>query len=178
MRTIWILLIGLLSLALAGCAASQTVAKDSPTLASKDVTSLVTTAVATSTVITTSGWRSYDNTQAGYSAEYPADWTVNESIGTNGEFVTTFMAPDNAQGLAVTVLKGETAAEEIPDMPNTRCQPVKISELPGQHCLDTVASSISTTFSGNNKQFAIVAIGKKPDQTIYQTFLENFTVTP
>lgn len=177
MKISWILFFGLLALVLAGCAASQTVVA-SPVPAKKNVTASVTAAAATSTAIVISGWRSYSNTQAGYSAQYPADWTVEESIGVNGELVTIFMAPDNRQGLSVTVLNGETTGGEIPDLPNTRCKPIMISGLPGQRCLDTVASSISTTFSGNNKQFAIVTIGKKPDQNFYQSFLENFTVTP
>ncbi len=175
MRTSWILLVALLSFALGGCAASQTGVEDSPE--NMDVASSVTS-TATSTDIATSDWQIYSNARAGYRAEYPADWTVNESVGINGELVTTFMSPDNRQGLAITVLNGETTLEEIPDMPNTRCQPVTISGASGQRCLDTVASSISTTFSENGKQFAIVAIGKNPDQTIYQSFLENFTVTP
>lgn len=176
MKTRWILFVGLLWLALAGCVASQKVVEEPST--PENAVSSATTVVATSTIIATGGWRSYDNTQAGYRAQYPADWIVKESIGTNGEFVTTFMAPDNRQGLTVTVLIGKATVEEFPDMPNTRCQAVTVSGFPGQRCLDTLASSISTTFSGNSKQFAIVAIGKKPDQAIYQTFLENFTVTP
>jgi hypothetical protein len=193
MKTRWILLISLLSLALGSCGgSSQTVVEDSPppapadinmvSLITPDATSTtdagVTTIIATPTVIETSVWKNYQNTQIGYSAEYPADWTVNESAGINGELITTFMAPTDGQGIVVSILNDEAAVEEIPDMPNTRCQPVTISGYPGRRCFDTVAFSISTTFLGQGKQYAIAAFGKHPDQNIYQRFLESFTLTP
>ena len=76
MKTRWISLILLLSLALGSCSPSQTVVEDSPTLTSDatDMVSLVTadvtaatiagvaTAVATFTVIETDEWKTYDNT--------------------------------------------------------------------------------------------------------------------
>lgn len=190
MKIYWISLAILFVLALGSCNSSQTVVENSPTLATKDrdrvfpftpdatpaMAAGVTTAVAT--VIATSGWQTYNNVQAGYSSKYPADWTVNESVGINGELITMFMAPNNGQGIIVSVLKSEAAVEEIPDMPNTRCQQVTISGLPGQRCLDTVASSFSTTFLVNSKQYAIATFGKYPDENIYQSFLESFTVTP
>jgi len=181
MRTNYISFLGLMTLLLVGCAASQRAAEDSPALPPPaDITGISSTptGVAASTDSATAGWLTYTNLQAGYSAKYPADWTVNESVGGNGELVTMFMAPDNAQGLSVNVLNGETIVEESPDMPNTRCRQVTISGASGQRCFDTLAFSLSTTFSGHDKQFAVVSIGKHPDETIYQSFLENFTMNP
>jgi hypothetical protein len=137
-----------------------------------------TTPVANSSVIATGAWKTYHNTEAGYSAEYPADWTVNESAGINGEFITTFTAPNDGQGIVVSIQNGEAAVEEIPDMPNTRCQPVTISGLSGRRCFDTIASSISTTFLAHGRKYTVTTFGKHLDQNIYQSFLESFTVTP
>mgnify|MGYP001388038261 CR=1 FL=1 len=192
MKTFWISLIFLLSLALGSCGLSQTMVKDSPTPDPADTNMVspitpnvtftkatgVTTAIATPSIIETGAWKTYQNTQAGYSANYPADWTVNESVGINGELITTFMAPNDGQGIVVSILNGEAAAEEIPDMPNTRCQQVTISELSGQRCLDTLAFNFSTTFIDQGKQYTITSSGKHPDENTYQNFLENFSVTP
>ena len=192
MKAYWIMLIILLSLALGSCGLSQTMVKDSPTMAPEatDTVSIVpvdatavlapggTTPVANSSVIATGAWKTYHNTEAGYSAEYPADWTVNESAGINGEFITTFTAPNDGQGIVVSIQNGEAAVEEIPDMPNTRCQPVTISGLSGRRCFDTIASSISTTFLAHGRQYTVTTFGKHLDQNIDQRFLESFTATP
>jgi hypothetical protein len=193
MKTRWILLISLFSLALGSCGASQTMVQDSPTPAPADTNMVspitpdaasttvsgVTTTVATPAIIETGVWKNYHNTQTEYNASYPADWTVNESAGINDELITTFMAPNDAgQGIVVSVLNGEVAVEEIPDMPNTRCELVTISGLSGRRCFDTLALSISTTLSGFSKQYTITSFGKHLDQNIYQRFLESFTVTP
>jgi hypothetical protein len=192
MRAYWIMLILLLSLALGSCGPSQTIVEVSPTMTPQatntvsnmavDATAVLapgeTTPVANSIVIATDAWKTYHNSEAGYSAEYPADWTANESAGINGEFMTTFTAPIVGQGIVVNIQNGATAVEEIPDMPNLRCQQVTISGLSGRRCFDSVALSTSTTLFDHDKQYIIAAIGKHLDQNIYQRFLESFTVTP
>jgi hypothetical protein len=161
---------------------NTSVATDTAVTVTVDATAVPTpgetTPVAGSTVIATEPWKTYHNTEAGYRAEYPVDWTVNESTGKNGELITTFTLPDDGQEIVVSIQNGETAGEEIPDMPNTHCQPVTISGLSGRRCLDTIASTTSTTLFGNGKQYTIATFGKHLDQAIYQRFLESFAVTP
>lgn len=184
MRTHWISLIFLLSLGLVSCGPSAVEQDQAPmepqALADTDKVSSVTSDVTATTVaeVTTDEWKTYHNTQVGYSAEYPADWTVNESVGVNGELITTFMAPNDGQGIIVSVLNNEAAVEEILDMPNTRCEQVTISGLSGRRCFDTLAFNFSTTFINQGKQYTIASSGKHPDQNIYQHFLESLTVTP
>jgi hypothetical protein len=192
MKMHWISLAILFALTFGSCSPSQTVVEDSPSPVLKDTNRVsptgpdatpektigVTSAIATSTATATGKWQTYNNMQAGYSVKYPADWIVNENVRKDAELITMFMAPNNGQGIIVSVLNGKTAIEEIPDMPNTRCQQVTVSGLPGLSCFDTVASSFSTTFLNNGKQYTIATFGKHPDQMIYQSFLESFTVTP
>jgi hypothetical protein len=196
MKTAWIALICLLFLALGSCSPSEKTVENLPTLATENadsvtvdatavpvstaeatatVTAGATTTIPTSTNIETGAWTNYQNTQAGYSVQYPSDWAVNESVGPSGEFITTFRAPNDEQGITVNVLKSEAIVEEIPDMPNTRCQQITISELTGLRCFDSLTFSISTTLIGHGRQYAIVAFGKHPDENIYQGFLESFT---
>jgi hypothetical protein len=120
----------------------------------------------------------YQNAQAGYSVEYPSDWTVTESVGQNGEFITTFKLPKEEQAVTVNVLTGEAVVQETPDMPNTRCEQITISGVSGQHCFDTLNFSVSTTFTGHGRQYSLVTVGKHPDETVYQHFLDSFVVTP
>jgi hypothetical protein len=192
MRTDRFMLLFLLSLALASCGPSQRMVEVSPTMApqatnpvsigSVEATAALvpggTTTVANSTVVATDAWKTYHNTEAGYNAAYPVDWSSNESAGVNGEFVTTFTAPIAGQGIVVSIQNGETAVEEITDMPNTRCQPVTISGFSGRRCFDTLASSISTTFIAQGRQYTIATFGKHSDQNIYQHLLESLTMTP
>lgn len=146
--------------------------------ATTTTTNGVITTIATPTVIETGAWKTYQNTQAGYSAEYPPDWTVSESVGVSGELITTFLAPIAGQGITVSILNADAVVEEIPDMPNTRCQQVTMSGLSGRRCFDTVASNTSTTFLSQDKLYTIATFGKHLEQDIYQRFLENFTLTP
>ena len=184
MRTRWISLIFLLSLGLVSCGPS-TVEQDQAPMepqapADTDKVSSVTsdTTATTAAGVTTDEWKTYDNTQAGYSAKYPADWAVNESLGVNGELITAFMAPNDGQGIVVSVLNRDAAVEEIPDMPNTRCEQVTISGLSGRRCFDTLTFNFSTTLIDQGKVYTIAGFGKHLDENIYQLFSERFTVTP
>jgi hypothetical protein len=123
-------------------------------------------------------WAEYQNAQAGYSVQYPSGWAVTESVGQNGEFTSAFKATDSEQGVTVNVLTSEAVVAQTSDMPNTRCQQVTISGLAGLRCFDTLNFSISTTFTGHGRQFSIVTLGKHPDETVYQHFLDSFVVTP
>lgn len=124
-------------------------------------------------------WTTYRNDRSGYTVEYPAAWKINERLDPGGAEVTTF-SPDPANagiGITVIVRNGASADQEVPDMPNTRCQRVTIGKLTGQCCFDTLAFSVSTTFLDQGKQYTIAASGKHLDQNIYQRFLESFAVT-
>lgn len=180
MKASWVLLLTLPALVLAACASTPTVAESTlaPVPENTAVVSSATTVTATSAAMPTNEWLVYNNVQAGYSAKYPPDWTVNESTGKNGELVTMFTPPGGAQGITVGVLSDANAVEQVPDMPNTRCQQVTIGGLPARRCFDTVASSISATFMSENRLFTIASFGKHPDQNTYQGFLDNFTLTP
>jgi hypothetical protein len=191
MKTCWILVISPLLLALGSCGPTQTVAEKSPapapanTIVVSSTTPDATTAAAagmptttaTPTVIETGAWQAYHNTHAGFDANYPSDWTVNESSGMNSELITRFMAPGNGQGIVVSILNG-APAEAIPDMPNTRCHDVKVSGLSGRYCFDTIAFNFVTTLINQGKQYIIASSGKHPDQNVYQRFLESFSLTP
>lgn len=195
MRTPWVLFILLLSFALGSCSPSQNGVEDQQTIvpentptagagptsegtaseaANAPTPAITQTATAPTTAAETGEWAKYQHAQAGYSVEYPADWTVTESAGQ----ITMFVAPNGEQGITVNVQNSEAVAESTPDLPNTRCEPVTVSGLAGQRCFDTLTFTISTTFTGPARQYAIVTFGKQPDEAVYQHFLDSFVVTP
>jgi len=189
MKTCWILLIALLSLALGSCGgSSQAAGEDSPSPAplDKNMVSLITpgattttangviTTIATPTVIETGVWKTYQNTQAGYSAEYQADWTVSEQVGTDGSIVTSFSAIDGGAGIMVLVQDGELAGAGSSDIPNTRCEQVMVGGQTGIRCFDTLSFSTSTTLVGQGKTYIIMSTSKRLDPTIYDRFLASF----
>ncbi len=137
------------------------------------------TPATTSSPSVADAWKTYHSDRLGYMVDYPATWKINERVDPDGTNVTTFSPDPNNDGMGITVSvgNGEVAVEEIPDMPNTRCQQVTIGRLSGRRCFDTLAFSISTTLLSQGKQYAIAGYGKHLDQNIYQHFLDSFTVT-
>jgi hypothetical protein len=129
----------------------------------------------------TTTWKAYHNDRAGYSIEYPAGWTINEHGESNGADMTTFAPPElgsDGTGLTVIARNDISTAEEMPDMPNTRCQQVTIGELSGTRCFDTIAFSTMTTFVSQGRVYILASSSKRLDQNIYQHFLSSFTIKP
>ena len=135
----------------------------------------VAAAVATSTVSETGAWKTYHNTQAGYSAEYPADWTVEEQAAADGSSVTTFSPADGSAGIMVMVQNGEFGGGSS-DIPNSRCEEVRVGGLTGMRCFDTINFATSTTVVANGKTFMIATLGKRVDESIYSRFLSGFQI--
>jgi hypothetical protein len=165
-----------------GTATPFSIAEPTATVPSSEangtVTAITETTIRPTTVPETGTWAVYQNAQAAYSAQYPSDWSVTENVGQNGEYRTTFKAPNDEQSIIVTVLYSDAVREVTPDLPNTRCQQVTVSGRSGQRCLDTLNFSISTTIIADRRQYSIVALGKHPDETLYQRFLDSFMAAP
>lgn len=180
MKASWVLLQMLLVPVLAGCTAARTAVEQpaSPAPANTQGASPPTALTPAATVLAADDWLNYDNAQGAYSAQYPPDWIVNESSGANGELITTFTGPGGGPSIMVAVLSGGNDTLQPQDMPNTRCQPVTISGLPGRRCFDTIASSFSTTLLGSGRQYTIATSGHFAQQELYQRFLDHFAVTP
>ena len=129
----------------------------------------------------TAAWKTYRNDRAGYAVDYPADWTIDERSETDGTSVTTFAPPGpNQGGIELTVItQNETAsAGEIRDMPNTRCQPVRVGKMSGTRCFDTLAFNTTTTLIDQGKVYILAGSGKRLSQSIYQHFLDTLVLKP
>jgi hypothetical protein len=134
-----------------------------------------TTAVETPSTGSES-FKTYHNPQAGYSAEYPADWTVSEQVGADGSTVTTFSPADGSSGIIVMVQSGEFGGAGSSDIPNTRCGEVQVGERTGMRCFDTINLVASTTVVAKGKTFTITTLGKRLDERIYDRFVSSFRI--
>jgi len=132
------------------------------------------TAPPTTTQAPVASQQTYRNKQAGFSVDYPSDWTASEQATADGAFVTTFTPPDDRAAITVIVRRGEQAPEPS-DIPNTRCQPVSAAGLAGVRCFDTISLGTSTTLVGGGKTFTIATSSKRADQSVYQQILDSFT---
>ena len=127
---------------------------------------------------TPDAWKTYQNNRAGYTIDYPAAWNIDTRTDLDGSDVTTFASTSDNTGtrVAVIVRNSEPADQEIPDIPNTRCQQVTNGELSGRRCFDTLAFSLTTTFVARGKIYILVGSGRHLDRNIYQRFLSSWTI--
>jgi hypothetical protein len=136
------------------------------------------TPATTSASSVADAWKTYHSDRLGYTVDYPATWKIGEHVDPDGADVTTFSPSPDTDGTGVTAIirNGEPADQEIPDMPNTRCQQVTVGELSGTRCFDTIAFSTTTTFVSQGRVYILASSGKRLDQNIYQRFLSSFTI--
>lgn len=189
-RFVWrsgLLVFGLLMLLwLAACkpaSQSPTGAAPGPTATATATVAPTVTAVAaqtfpTGTVVAgTEGWLMYTNAQTGYGIEYPSNWTVNEQTRQDGSIVTTFTSADGQASISVVAQAAPPDQTEPPqpsDLPNTRCQQVKIGPAFGVSCFDTIARSRSTTLLFEKEIYTITTASKGLDPSIYEHLADSF----
>lgn len=122
---------------------------------------------------TTEGWLIYTNASTGYTVEYPAGWTVDEQTKDS----TTFTSPNGRASIMVSVQPappGQTEPPEPSDLPNTRCEQVKIGPAFGTRCLDTLAFSMVTTLWHERMIYTLTATGKGMDRNVYDHLVNSF----
>jgi hypothetical protein len=151
-------------------------ANGAPTASSR----MILTPVATTTLSgsdTPVAWQTYRSEAAGYTIEYPKEWSVEEQDGTTGttrSIVTTFR-PNGGGPLIIVTTQMQTPDQAVPlDMPNTQCQQVQGNRGIATRCLDTIPRTTTTTIVAQGKTYTITSAGKAMDQSIYQHILDSF----
>ncbi len=61
------------------------------------------------------------------------------------------------------------------DLPNQRCQLLRVGQLMGTRCIDTVSLTTVTTVDGQGRIFLITA--KNPAPSVYQQMIESLRAT-
>jgi hypothetical protein len=124
-------------------------------------------------ITTTEGWLIYTNTPTGYTVEYPAGWTVNEQ----NMAITVFTSPDGQASIMVSVRPAppnQTEPTEPSDLPNTRCQQVKIGPAFGTSCFDTIGVTRSTTLWHEGMIYTLTTTSKGMDRDLYDHLVNSF----
>jgi hypothetical protein len=99
---------------------------------------------------------SYVSEPGGYAVDYPSAWSLEEHVDESGILVTTFT---DAGGTVLTIASTPNAAVvpgSVTDLPHVRCQAVRLGELEGQRCVDTLSRTVTTTIITAERTFTFM----------------------
>jgi hypothetical protein len=172
--------LGLNLLLILGFAACKPASRSPAVVTPVPTATVIATTTATATAMTeswliptTEGWLIYTNAQTGYTVEYPAGWTVDQQT----KDITVFTSSDGQASIMVSAKPApldQTEPLEPPDLPNMRCQQVKIGPAFGTSCFDTIAFSRSTTLWHERMIYTLTATSKGMDRDIYDHLVNSF----
>jgi hypothetical protein len=100
------------------------------------------------------GWQIHINQSARFAIWHPPGWTVTEHHGQDRTLELTLTPPrldDDTVPGGVLVRREFTAPAAQTDLPNSRCQQIRISQLPGTRCLDTLSGSVVAVLAGTGQ---------------------------
>jgi hypothetical protein len=104
------------------------------------------------------GWQIHVNQFARFAIWHPPGWTVAERRGEGRSLELTLTPPrqgdnhdDNAVPGGVVVRRQFGAPEMLTDVPNTQCRQIRISQLPGVRCLDTISGRVIAVLAGTGQ---------------------------
>src|SRR4051812_40754083 len=91
------------------------------------------------------GWGTHGDDPGGYAIDFPADWTVEQQQGAADEAITLFLDASGALRMMIDVGPLDPRAAVADDLPNVRCRPAMVGQLPARRCLDTTSTALVTT---------------------------------
>jgi hypothetical protein len=113
-----------------------------------------------------SDWQTYRNEEAGYSVEYPADWSVD----LDGQ-LTRFTSPSGRVGISIGV-----SAPDDTVLDTASCEPVIVAEIETQTCQDILTFSVWTTVVSRDKAYTVATSAKNYDPQPYAHAVKSFRV--
>jgi hypothetical protein len=157
-----------LTLAAAGCARATEAGPPvtSPRSTAPAPTSTSAARATPSTVAAPAGanWPAFTSVQGGYRLRHPPGWRVKESAGTGGPVLP--LLPPRGTGITVLATWPPPPEAGTAGLPNTRCQPVRVGELEGTRCLETLSMVVSTTLSRNSRSSDVPIPGRRPSRCL------------
>jgi hypothetical protein len=160
---------GLLVLALAGAGCARPTDAEPPATSAEpgpSSTSAVRAAPSTlappsrSPAPAPSNWPAFTSVQGGYRLRHPPGWRVKESAGSGGPVLS--LLPPRGTGISVLVTWTAPPEAGAADLPNTRCQPVRVGGLDGTQCLDMISRVVSTTLHGRDRWYVLTTSLRSP----------------
>src|SRR5262249_50292492 len=112
-----------------------------------------------------SDWQTHHDDQAGYTVEYPAEWSVDF-----GDSTTHFTSPSGRVGIVITVDDG--VATDAPEAP---CSAVTVAGLPALSCEDILTFSVWTSIIDGGRTVTIATSAKNYDARAYAHVVDSFS---
>jgi hypothetical protein len=152
--------VGLLILALVagGCVRSTEPGPSVTSVAQAGSSTVVSTARSLDPA--PSNWRVFTSVPGGYRLRYPPGWRVKESTGSGGPVLS--LLPPKGVGISVLVTSTTPPEAAAANLPNTRCQLVRIDGLEGRRCLDTISMVVSTILQGRERWYVLTTSLRRP----------------
>ena len=122
-------------------------------------------ALAVVAALLSSDWQTHHDDQAGYTVEYPAEWSVDF-----GDSTTHFTSPSGRVGIVITVDDG--VATDAPEAP---CSAVTVAGLPALSCEDILTFSVWTSIIDGGRTVTIATSAKNYDARAYAHVVDSFT---
>ena len=112
-----------------------------------------TMATPASTAAETAGWPTYRNQRYGFAVSHPPGWRVLDAVSPEGPQTITLLPADGSHGLVIEITTPPSTAQRRQG--NIYCRPIKVDELSGTRCLDTIAGMVTVTLIGQSYRYVI-----------------------
>ena len=119
-------------------------------------------------------WAVYRQEHARYEVQYPASWTVEEVIESDGFLTTSFIPPGDGCAITVTAGEGVPAFLGDDDIPHGKRRHISINGLDGEQFFDSISLSISTVLLGKDRWYDIATWGRGSSAGVFDHLLESF----
>ena len=122
-------------------------------------------------------WRVFTSVAGGYRLRYPPGWRAKESSGSGGPVLS--LLPPKGTGISVLVTFTAPPEAAAANLPNTRCQSVRVGGLKGSRCLDTISMVVATTLQGRERWYVLTTSLRRPAAPVdaYDQVLGSFRLT-
>jgi hypothetical protein len=119
------------------------------------------------------GWLIHTNLYARFTVWHPPGWAVVERHGQDRSLELALTPPGGTGGVLIRRQFGAPPIQT--DLPNTRCARIRISQLPGIRCTDTISGSVVAALTGTGQgDFTFQASRRAPGFAEFDHIVAGF----
>ena len=125
------------------------------------------------TVAGTTGWPTYRNQRFGFAVSHPPGWRVLDATRSQGPQTVALLPAGGSRGVVIEITTPPSTAQ--PQQGNVYCGPIKVGELPGTRCMDTIAGVVMVTLIWQSYQYVIAYSLRSPATgTVAEQIMQSF----